>query len=168
MTYSLKPTNLAGYVATLLTALSLGCEKDASQLEQAVQAQQTGLPVSGTVRGGRLNSPESKIEQELDLSSPEAPVKLYYEATKNPDKAKGYDLYTQISDEKEFNSFGSWVASLNNVKLIDYEITGTEKIDEKKCRVKSRIALEKNGKIITANDGYSVIFKDGKWLLADK
>ena len=68
--------------AYALGALSMaGCGEDASnsQLENKVEAQAMGLRIAegATLRSGRLISPESKVEQELDLSTPEKFVQTY-------------------------------------------------------------------------------------------
>lgn len=94
-------TNKARYVATILTALSLsGCSEE-SPLEQTVRAQQTGLAVSGTVRGGRLASPEPKREEELDLSTPEKAVEYFNRAYADID----YNLILNVTDGPFYEVF---------------------------------------------------------------
>ena len=83
-------SGLAKYVAPVVGVLALaGCGSDSpsSQLEnKVVEVQASGLPVSGAVRDGRLASPESKIEQELDLRTPEGTLEAFRYAVSTKDR----------------------------------------------------------------------------------
>ena len=106
--------------ATVAGAL-VGCGKDESQLEQKVEAQATGLRIAegATPRGGRLAVPESKVEQELDLSTPEKAATHLIEAA----KSDNFERYKQIILPSERDRVGlrDLFESMKHVESQEFE-----------------------------------------------
>src|SRR3989338_452686 len=95
-------STIASYFGRVaLSVLSLaGCGNDSLE-NKLVETQASGLPISGTVSGGRLASPEPKIEQELDLSTPENPVKYFLVALKTENVEESHAVYLKVSEDLE-------------------------------------------------------------------
>ncbi len=125
--------------AALIAGFLGGCEKQPSQLEQAVQAQ--GLPISGTPRG-RLVSPEPKVEQELDLATPVKSLATFERAIleKNVDAAlacvyrpelfeAGYTTQERerVREEVKQNLLKDWINDPEHWHFIEQKFGSYEK-----------------------------------------
>lgn len=129
-----------GYAGALLVAFGIGgCSE--SQLEQTVQAQQ-GLPISGTPKGGRVVSPEAKIERELDLTSPESAYNAYVVAYNNQD----FD-----TAEKVVSQAGTYPKLITNArrkgKVLDHKVISNVSILRKEENDDKKVVLYTSGTV---------------------
>ena len=149
----MKPYQRALAYLTVAAGLGgAGCEKPLdpvkpSQLESVVHA-------------------ATKAE-ELDLSTPEDPVRLYFKALTDADIRQGHELYLQISHEQELGKFENWQKAVSESKLYAATVDGAKQ-NGNKGEVLVTMDYEKKGKRRKGSGNVEVVCIEGKWKLATK
>ena len=168
----MKPYQRALAYLTVAAGLGgAGCEKDPSPLEQQVQASEAGLKVApGTAVHGRLTS--SKVGEELDLRSPENPVKHFRSYIQNVEFPITRDQFLEcikpVSTEKFYSrNEKAWredpaKEDLDRAKKTHWRVDKVEYLDEKKAKV--RIVYDfPEGR--TEGEQFTVLLIGNKWLI---